>query len=514
MSRMLPATGPFPCAPPVHPRVRPRRVPASPAGAALLALAVLPLHLGAAAFVTVHVPAVDLELMPESERPFRRVVIGLDPVNLGHFIVPDAPAHVSGGNDERAAQLREQLFQLKVEIDHGEIFRRAPREAVFFVAVPDPKTVPEASGTEAEMLRRYLVQRAGWSPERAVHRVRAFTVPQPLPYPQDMAEVIGFDHRGRLVLAIGGDTDSWYVGGVQSLVQTYPDDFAVRTLGTAGAEAVNTEGGDLSVIWLPEGKVGVLVGRHRIVRFLDHKYGREFEGEAIDQGKIEEARRAFSTAFFGREVVIAGEAALKNPGWVSDDVFHADMVVVVLRHERRVVAFVPTFAGTAVDAVTGEAIAADRQRLAQQEYDLVANQMSARGFSVVRLPFADHPVRSPVNVSRFFDPRTAQHVVLLARYPDHRAPVPGYPTAEDELDAKFEELGDRITEWTQHLDQPRWDAVQRSVAAAWEALRALAARPDPLFAKQAADYEANGVRVLPLPMYPSGEGGLHCLVLR
>jgi hypothetical protein len=504
----------MPCGFAIHPRLRPRRVPPSPVAAALLVLALAPLHLATAAFVTVHVPGVDLELMPESERPFRRVVIGLDPVNMGHFMVPEAPAHVGGGNAQRAAQLREQLFQLKVEIDHGEIFRRAPQGTVFFVAVPDPKSVPEASGTEAEMLRSYLVQRAGWSPDQAAHRVRAFTVPQPLPFPQDMAEAIGFDRRGRLVLAIGGDTDSFYVGGVQSLAQTYPEDFTVRTLGTAGAEAINTEGGDLSVIWLPDGQVGVLVGRHRIVRFLEHKYGREFEGEAIDQGKIEEARRAFSTAFFGREIVIAGEGALRNPGWVSDEVFHADMVAVVLRHENRAVAFVPTFAGPAVDAVTGKAVAADRQRLVQHEYDLVADQMRDRGFFVVRLPFADHPVRSPVNVSRFFDPRTGRHVVLLPRYPSHLAFGPGHSTPQSELETRFGELGDRIRDWAESPNQTRWDAVQRSIGAAWEALRAATDRPDPLFAQQAALYEANGATVLPVAMYPSGEGSLHCLVLR
>jgi hypothetical protein len=27
-------------------------------------------------------------------------------------------------------------------------------------------------------------------------------------------------------------------------------------------------------------------------------------------------------------------------------------------------------------------------------------------------------------------------------------------------------------------------------------------------------FEANGVEVLPVPMCPSGEGGLHCMILR
>ncbi len=49
---------------------------------------------------------------------------------------------------------------------------------------------------------------------------------------------------------------------------------------------------------------------------------------------------------------------------------------------------------------------------------------------------------------------------------------------------------------------------------AWKEIDAASASPNPLFEKQRALYEANGIAVVPLPLYPSGEGGVHCLMLR
>jgi hypothetical protein len=510
MSRPSPVASGTTVACPCAPRA-PARI--SQGSAAGVVLAALPLLL-APAFVSVRPPGTDLELMPESERPFRQVVIGLDPMNLPHFMVPGVPALAARRDPDLAGRLRRQLFQLRLALDHGGIFACAPPDTTFFVAVPDPTTAPGATGTEAQTLRDYLTARVGWSPERVAEHIRVFMVPEALPYPQDMAEALGFDHRGRLVLAIGEDIDRCYLGGVRSLVRTYPEDFVLRTLGETGAGAINAEGGDLALVWLPEGRVGVLVGRHRIVRFLEHRYGTSYSGEAIPQPRIEEARRAFSAAFFGREVVIVGEEALRHPGWVNDDVFHADMVVVVLRCDGRVVAFVPTFEGHPVDAITGASIAAEQQRLVQREYDLVARQLETRGFTVVRLPFSDHPVRNPVNVSRFLDPTTHQPVVLLPSYPYHDALASGGESPKSELEAAFDAIDAKVTEWTQSPDQSRWAAVQGVIEAAWGVLRTIAARRNPLVSEQAARYEASGVRVLTVPMYPNGEGSLHCLILR
>jgi hypothetical protein len=474
----------------------------------------LTLLLAVPAFVPFHVPAADLDLVPESERPCRRVVIGLDPMNSEFFMLPNVEHLAGKKNGARVVWLRHQLFHLRLALDRGSIMRCAPPDTIFFVGVPDPTTVPEATGSEADALREYLADRAHWSAREIAERVRFFMVPDPIPFPQDMAEALGFDHQGRLVFGIGGDIAEEYRGPVLSLVRTFPDDFGVRTLGQTGADSINTEGGDLSIIWRPNGQVGVLVGRHRIVRFLERRNGRSLAGEAIDQSMIEEARLAFSGAFFGREVIIAGEAALRHPGWVNDDVFHADMVVTIMRCDHQVVAFVPTFEGRPIDAVFRESLSPERQALVQEEYELVARQMKKRGFAVVRLPFSDHPARNPVNVSKYLDPSTGRHVVLLERYPYHFAPASGGPIPHFQLQDAIEAVSAEVDQWYKRPNDARWQAVQASIEAAWRKLEKTAASPNPLFSRQAALFEANGIEVLPVPMCPSGEGGLHCMILR
>ena len=106
----------------------------------------------------------------------------------------------------------------------------APAYATFFVAVPDPASVPTASGEEESDFRAYLVSRLGWSEETIRTRVRFFPVAAPLPYPQDMAEILGLDTAGRLVLGIGADTDPAYAEPVDRLARDFPADFSVRRL--------------------------------------------------------------------------------------------------------------------------------------------------------------------------------------------------------------------------------------------------------------------------------------------
>jgi hypothetical protein len=466
------------------------------------------------ASVPFHVPSADLDLVPESERPCRRVVIGLDPMNSAFFMLPKIEPFPDGRNGAKVVRLRHEIFHLRLALDRGSIMRCAPPDTIFFVGVPDPTAVPEATGSEADALREYLSERAGWSTREIAERVRFFEVSDPIPFPQDMAEGLGFDHQGRLVFGIGGDTDEDYRGPVLSLVGAFPDDFGVRTLGRTGEGSINTEGGDLSIIWLPNGQVGVLVGRHRIVRYLENRYDRNLAGEEIDQAMIEEARLAFTRAFWGREVIIAGESALRHPGWVNDDVFHADMVVTIMRGHDQVVAFVPTFEGRPVDAVSHEPLSPERQAMVQQEYELVARQMKKRGFAVVRLPFADHPARNPVNVSKYRDPSTGRHVVLLEKYPYHFPLTPGGPIPQFQLQKAIEAIRAKVKQWYKKPNDAHWQVLQATIEAAWRKLESTAASPNPLFAKRVTLFEANGVEVLPVPMCPSGEGGLHCMILR
>lgn len=454
------------------------------------------------------VPGEDFALLPESGRTFARVVIGLRP----HGATGRPPSR--GLTAARAVDLRRRLYGLDFELLHGAAITAVPSYSTFFVAVPDPATVPEASGEEEGDFRAYLVSRLGWSEESIRTRVQFFRVARPLLYPQDMAEILGLDAAGRLVLGVGADTDPQYVGPVETLVREFPRDFVLRRLGGLHVGDVNTEGGDLALSWLPEGKVGLLVGRHRAIRYLERRTGDAFRGRTLTPSQIDEVRRAFSSAFFGVEVVIVGESALRDPSRGSEELFHADMVVAALRNDREALAFVPTYAKRPRDANSGELFPEAFVRDVQREYDLVAGQMEGRGYRVVRLPFEDHPVRAPVNVSKFVDRTNGKPVVLLGRYPEHRPAAPGEASPMQRLADAVVRLQSFVDSWEERPEEPRWVALQAEIESAWKEIDAAAASPNPLFETQRALYEANGITVVPLPLYPSGEGGVHCLMLR
>lgn len=71
-----------------------------------------------------------------------------------------------------------------------------------------------------------------------------------------------------------------------------------------------------------------------------------------------------------------------------------------------------------------------------------------------------------------------------------------------------------VDAWEERPEEPRWAALQTEIENAWKQIDAATASPNDLFEAQRALYEANGISVVPLPLYPSGEGGVHCLLLR
>jgi hypothetical protein len=479
------------------------------AGGAALAIffAAKPVALGAR-FRPFPVPGQDLVLLPESERPFSRVVIGLRP----HGATGGKP--MRGATDPRIVDVRRRIYALDFELLQGKSMTAVPPYAKFYVAVPDPATVPEASGEEEADFRAYLASRLGWADETIRVRTRFFRVSRPILYPQDMAEILGRDGAGRLVLGVGGDTDPDYAEPVERIVRAFPDAFSVRRLEGLHVGNINTEGGDVALSWLPDGSIGLLVGRHRAIRYLEGRTGESLLGRPLASEQIEEVRRAFSSAFFGIGVVIVGEDALRDPSRGSEALFHADMAVAAVRNATEALAFVPTYETPPVDANSREVLPETFVRDVQKEYDLVAGQMEARGYRVVRLPFEDHPVRSPVNVSKFVDAASGRPVVVLAQYPEHRPPAPGVKSAMAQLQDALSALQESLDAWEAAPTDAAFARLDASLRDAWRELDEAAASPNPLFDRQRALYEANGLSVLPLPLFPSGEGGVHCLLLR
>ncbi|MBZ5589262.1 MAG: hypothetical protein LAO05_11940 [Acidobacteriia bacterium] len=465
-----------------------------------------------AALRPLHPPGQDLVVVPESERPFRRMVIGLPANRTRYFMLPSTEPFDPRSQDPHVRFIRRQSYWLNFELLHGRIMSAIPAYTRVFVALPDPKIVPGSLGNEEEVFRDYVHRRVGWSEDLIAERVRFLTVPGEIPFPQDLAEVLGTDDRGRIVLGIGGDIPDAYREPVLSLARTFPEDFVIRTLGTTDGEGVvDIEGGDVSLVWLPEGTVGLIIGRHRVRRYVERQYGGVAPGTSVPRDEIEEAREAFRRAFFGVETIIVGEDGLLQPSLVSEELFHTDMIVNVLRAGGKTLAFVPSYRESPVDAITHVMLAEEVRRRVQYEYDLIAGQLARRGYEVVRLPFADHPVRNPVNVGRFVDPNTGQQCVLLGKYPYHFPLVPGGPIAQFELQGTFDRLDDAVRSWHTSPTDPNWSALEQAFRDAWTAMDKAAESLNPTFEEQAEVYSSHGVKVIPVAIYPTGEGGLHCL---
>ncbi len=453
-------------------------------------------------------PVPDLQLTPEAERSLGRVVLGLEPNTTKLFMLPETSAWDLKSKEPRVRWLRRQLYRLSFELGHGQIFRSLPRHTRFFIAIPDPRTTPGSLGNEEIVFREHLRERVGWSDGEIDERVRFFTVPVPVPFPQDMTEPMGYDEKRRLVLGIGSDADDLYRQAVDRLVASFREEFVARPL-----PGINTEGGDLALVRLPEGGVGLLVGHNRVARWVEGRYPGTTRAEPISDVRIEEARRAYQRAFDGVETIVVGREALRDPSLSNSEIFHLDMLVAVLRTPSGVVAFVPTYEGSPIDALTHVHVLAESVQRFQAEYDRTARQLAARGYRVARVPFADHPARNPVGIGKFVDPETGRPSVILGRYPDHLVNSDDR-NAQTQLQLAFEGLDAAVAAWRHEPTDARWSLVQSAVAATWRQMDASTAAPNPVFEKQRKIYEKYGVAVVSLPIYPTGEGGVHCLVLK
>ena len=82
----------------------------------------------------------DLTLVPEAERPYRRLVIGLDPLLKSPYMLPEGSRFEGAG--QKNAFVRRQLYWLDWELLHGRILSVLPKRTRLFVAVPDPVPAP------------------------------------------------------------------------------------------------------------------------------------------------------------------------------------------------------------------------------------------------------------------------------------------------------------------------------------------------------------------------------------
>ena len=441
--------------------------------------------------------------LPESERDLSACVVGVEPENSQYFLLPtlsDPPSALPGFDD-----VRRQVFWLDLELSHGALLQALSRSAQLYVALPAP--VGQGSRREEEgWFQDYLVQRCGWDPADLAPRLHFFSVPETLIWSQDETVLLGEDASGRRVLALDPDSRSFYRGFVEGLAGAYPQRFTVRRL----PPNVSDEGGDLAVVRRPDGALGLVIGRHRVLDWLQRSGAGAFVGRAVPPALLKKAERAYARAY-GLPVQVLPEAPLLQ-GWGSEDLFHLDMLAAFLAVSGRAVAVVPSFQAHSRDSLTNQPFGVEQTRDWKRGMDQVAKELLRAGYGVERAPLADHPVRSPANSVRF-DPGDGGPVqVLLSRYPDQSpgaAPSIGALQYQVSL-AQFRDAGDR---WNQAPGPASLPALQAALKKLWLGLGRCRALGNPVADAQAQAYQALGCRVQSVDDYPWGAGGFHCQFL-
>lgn len=425
--------------------------------------------------------------VPQSEREFKRVIIGLNSDDGRYFDLP-----VLEGASEA---LRRELYWLDFETSHGRVLDALPEDADLYVGVP-----PSAGGQAGRWFRDYLRQRLGWSRWRILRHVHEVPVLEPLLWTQDCALALGYDAEGRLVLASSPDDGPQYRQFVAGLVHAYPEDFRVLTL----PRGLSAEGGDMAVVRGPAGLLLVL-GRHRILRCLELLGWGDFRGKPVPAELLAQVERAYAAAI-GLPVLSVPRRALLE-GWGEEELFHLDMAATFLSGPVTL-ALVARVTEQAFDAAAGRPLEAAFRRRLNRELDAIAAELAQAGFTVKRMPLVDHPVRSPANLVR--GRLHGQADVLLSLYPSREASSPGRIS---DLQAFMEARRDAAQRADLDPSGEAGAGLRDALDRLWAVLDREPKRPTPEIRALADELSAAGFAVYLVPDYPWGAGGLHCQLL-
>ncbi len=445
-------------------------------------------------------------LVPESERSLSRVVMGIGQAAGSYYLLPtltDPP----GVDPQRLDIIRKSMYWLDLELAHGHIWNLLPADSGLYIAVPVDAN-GKSSRRERDWFREYLQLRWGWDHQAIRDRIHFFDVPTVLIWGQDIGEVVGRDNQGRTVIAVGHDEPAYYKDAVLNLVKTYPDDFTDVDPGPG----VSTEGGDIELVWGAGEKPEVLAGRFAAIRYLQRTRGAFPTTQAASLSEVAQARSAFSQGFFGLPVRFLPESVLQDPSRGNPELFHLDMMLSTLADNPKPRAFIPTYLPGARDATGWGPLKPEFVRSLQREYDRLALEMASFGYSVVRLPFADHPVRSPANLVKYYDPVREEEVVYLSKYPNH-LPDHGKATTQDLIRNAIANLQPAYGAWLARPNDGSFSNLMGAFQQVWAVLGDSATEVNPIFEEQRKLVEKCGYLVVPVPMYVWGAGGLHCLIL-
>ncbi len=445
-------------------------------------------------------------MVPESERPLDRVVVGINQAS-GHYYLLPVISRWKGVDPRQLETVRRMLYLADLEMCHGFLWGVLPQETRLFIGVPVTDR-GKSSPLERRWFRQYLAERWGWTKERITDKVRFFDMPDFMPWTQDMGEVLGWDRRGRTVIAVGEKEPEYYKTSVSNLVRTHPDDFDVRWI----ESSVSTEGGDTELVWGPGGRLGLVLGRHAVNRYVARMTGTSPGSKPVPIPQYLDAAQAYSDAFHDIPGTVLPKSVLMDPSQGSAEIFHLDMLAAFFAGDRKPRAVVPQYLDPAWDAVGGKALDPGFVKRVRGEYNRAVLELEAAGFDVVRLPFADHPVRGPVNLVKYYDRRSDRQVVLLGKYPRH---IPEGASPSDQLRILWAlyDVQNRGAAWQANPRETEFVEFLRGMGMLYSEMNRAAMAADPVFDAQRKSLEGCGYRVVPVPMFPWGAGGLHCQTL-
>ncbi len=448
----------------------------------------------------------DLPSIPESERSLEGAVLGLEANRFDMAMMPAIPSG-RGATPEEYRETQKQLYLLFTHCVQGSLMRAWPRDAKVLVGVPNPETVRPSLGGEEDYFEDYLKTRCGWGWGDVRHSYHPFPSNQPLIWTQDAGEVV-VNPASRQRTLFHSQTDEYYENYVAHLEDA---DLASRRL----PPGVSCEGGDLEVVWGPDGKPLLMLGRHRVLSYLKTNRGVDGTQRPLTRDEIEEAKAAFSREF-GLPVVVVPEKALAEPSKACSELFHLDMVVSVMDpHDGGAPrAFVPTLSpGRVVDALFEREIDKKLVASCRWELDAVAEQLAAQGYKVVRLPFSDHPVRTPVNFVKYRDPKTGRYRVLLSKFPA-TSPNAADLTPQRYFNAALSQLRFMGEVWQRTGRVDAFHQFQRQIEITWRLLDEISEQPNPTHEECARLIRQEGFDVVSVPSFTFGSGGMHCQVLK
>jgi hypothetical protein len=449
-------------------------------------------------------------LVPEAERHWSFIILGVWPNQGDYYMLPQI-SDAKKAPKEQFARLYKELFRLNFELSHGAIIKSLPSYTHIFVALPDSRFVKQSRGGEKELFLDYLEERCGWDSARIAKYVHFFKSPSFLQWAQDSSEIIGQDKKGRVIIAADPFNYNNSYGIVKSLADTYPGQFVLKKLGNQ----VSSEGGDMELVWAPkrEGLI-FMVGRNRVNNYYNRLKQMPLKNVSFSDDMIEDFKRAYSQEFYGLRVEVVPQKMIEDSSLAAEDLFHLDMSVSIMSKDKIVNAFVPTYKGgeTKKDALSNSILDPKLVKLWQSEYDEIASQLSKIGYEVVRLPFSDHPVRCPVNIGKFVDRESLEPSIMLGRYPSDHAAAGG-PSSQQMIQDGLNELVYKSDFWKNASTDENFQAFILAIKKMWLVMDAVSVMPNREFDSQAEIFRKHGYKVVTVPVYAWGAGGLHCDLL-